>query len=623
MGLNDYGLYFTEPYSSAGRYYPIAKSDWGTSSFWFSFSAGYNFIDQYGTSYFKLRDSYWLREVLKALLVDLGLNLTFGSSTSYSLLFNYNYGSISGEELNLIISPKSNILASNYDQPAKKASITLGDIFGMLKTCFRAYWFIENGRLRIEHISWFNNGSSSSTETVQLDLTKYIDPKVLKPWAFGVDTIKYDKASTPKAIQFNWMDESTQGFKGYDIEMLEVNTNNTIETQTVNAFTTDIDYMLANSTAVSKDGFALMNVIFTGGRYETPVVSLVVDGYNLSMQNGSLSFPFLHANYYRYQMPTWGLSINKIETIASSVLKYKLQEVDIPYITDLDIYKLIKTNQGNGQIRAIITNLSSRMHKLTLEFPYSSTSDMTTTTTVLQTVNLTFGQYTSSQGEIRLNGILISAGGEIKTIPLNSQYTILAMPYSGYDAVIYKSGVSVGSSYDGVASANASFTVTFSAAVSTTLPAYVPLYIGSYSDTYGQVLVNGTPTAPGATVQVPYGTHVYVSGDTYGNPDYKAVFSSGLIVFGGASYTDENYISAMSLSVVFVYNPTGTSTTSTSQVIPEIFVSQDYDDTKGTLYIDDVPYGSYPDSFEEIVLSQGQSATIFLDVLSWLYCYFI
>lgn len=66
----------------------------------------------------------------------------------------------------------------------------------------------------------------------------------------------------PERYQFGWMDDVTRAFEGYPIEILsKYVTPGNIEEINVSNFTTDIDYMLLNPGACSKDGFALMAAV--------------------------------------------------------------------------------------------------------------------------------------------------------------------------------------------------------------------------------------------------------------------------------------------------------------------------------------------------------------------------
>ena len=194
-----------------------------------------------------------------------GNGITHEATTEYS---EFLYGTnLLGINQTLLITPKSNIVSAGYDQPAQKAPITLKNVLDMLRDCFRCYWFIdEQNRFRIEHIQYFRNGGSySGSPVVGIDLTAQQVPRNGKPWAFARDQFKFDKPAMAARYQFGWMDDVTQLFDGFPIDIISkyVNPDN-IEQIDISRFTSDIDYILLNPGAVSKDGFALLgaNYVF-------------------------------------------------------------------------------------------------------------------------------------------------------------------------------------------------------------------------------------------------------------------------------------------------------------------------------------------------------------------------
>ena len=158
----------------------------------------------------------------------------------------------------------------------------------MLRDCFRCYWFIdEQNRFRIEHISYFMRGGTYTGQpVVGMDLTKQV-PHNGKPWAYASNQYEFDKPEMAARYQFGWMDDVTQPFEGFPIDIISkyVNQDN-IEEITISDFTSDIDYMLLNPSACSNDGFALLAPVLTDGEYKLPYIQF---GESL-LQNGYMSF---------------------------------------------------------------------------------------------------------------------------------------------------------------------------------------------------------------------------------------------------------------------------------------------------------------------------------------------
>ena len=260
-GIYQPGEYYAPPVvANPPEMFPVARNQWGRVSVWFTFY-GYDWIaDRAGSRQFTVRDAYPLASVISVLLAQIAPGITHDSTTDYSQ-FLYGTNPISGYDQTLFITPKSNIITSGYDQPAQKAPITLADVLNMLRDCFRCYWWIDsNNRFRVEHIQYFRNGGSyNGSPVVGIDLTVQKVSRNGKTWAFARDQYQFDKPEMPARYQFGWMDDVTQLFEGYPIDIISkyVNPDN-IEQIDIQRFTSDIDYILLNPGDISKDGFVLM-----------------------------------------------------------------------------------------------------------------------------------------------------------------------------------------------------------------------------------------------------------------------------------------------------------------------------------------------------------------------------
>lgn len=259
-GLYQPGEYYLEPYSIyQPEFFPVARNGWGYVSVWFSFDAFDWIVERSGRKQFTIRYAYPLFSVISVLLGKIAPGITHDGTTEYS---QFLYGTnIIGIDQTLLITPKSNIVNAGYDQPAQSAPITLRSVLDMLRDCFRCYWFIDNaGRFRVEHIQYFRNGGSySGYPVVGIDLTTQVLQRNGKTWAFARNQYQYEKPAMAARYQFGWMDDVTQLFAGYPIDIISkyVNPDN-IEQITVSQFSSDLDYILLNPSAVSKDGFVLL-----------------------------------------------------------------------------------------------------------------------------------------------------------------------------------------------------------------------------------------------------------------------------------------------------------------------------------------------------------------------------
>ena len=265
-GIYQPGQYYFNPADNAnaglGEAFPVARNAWGLVSIWFVFSEFDWIVEESGRQPFTIRHAYPLASVISVLLAKIAPGITHEANTNYS---QFLYGTnLIGITQTLLITPKSNLVTAGYDQPAQKAPITLKNVLDMLRDCFRCYWFIdEQNRFRVEHIQYFRNGGSySGSPVVGINLTTQKVPRNGKEWAFARNQYKFDKPEMAARYQFGWMDDVTQLFDGFPIDIISkyVNPDN-IEQIDISKFTSDIDYILLNPGEISKDGFVLLAAI--------------------------------------------------------------------------------------------------------------------------------------------------------------------------------------------------------------------------------------------------------------------------------------------------------------------------------------------------------------------------
>jgi len=368
-GLYQPGQYYQPPYLYwSPELFPVARNAWGRVSIWFTFYAFDWIVEESGRQSFTIRHAYPLSSVISVLLAKIAPGITHEATTDYS---QFLYGTnLVGITQTLLITPKSNLVTAGYDQPAQKAPITLKNVLDMLRDCFRCYWFIdEQNRFRVEHIQYFRNGGSySGSPVVGIDLTTQKVPRNGKEWAFARDQYKFDKPEMAARYQFGWMDDVTQLFEGFPIDIISkyVNPDN-IEQIDISKFTSDIDYILLNPGDVSKDGFVLLAAIVQSGQYVLPYYNYVVDSNDHYLQNAYVAFCILQ-QYYAFDMPAYQYEINGEQMYAYGIKKLKNQTLRFPVLNDPDLVQLVKTNLGNGMIEKMSVNLSSRNANATLKY---------------------------------------------------------------------------------------------------------------------------------------------------------------------------------------------------------------------------------------------------------------
>lgn len=369
-GLTDNGDYFSPPYSLARyKYYPISRSRWVRASIWFAPYILDSSMEEKCRKEFVLKDAYRLSSVINVLLKQFS-TITHEATPEYSKFFYNGDNPITHQDFTLLLTQKSNILHGEYDKPAQNAQTTLGTILNAIRDIYRCYWYIEDGKLKIEHVSFFRNGGTYGTPPgIGTDLTQLENVTNGKKWGYLTSTYDFDKEDMPERYQFAWMDDVTEAFEGYPIEIRsKYVTAGKIEEINISSITTDVDYMLLNPSAISEDGFALFAAVLSGGKYQLPFVERNVNGADLRLQNGYLTWITLLPNYYVYDLPAKQVTINNEDTVVTQTSRKKKQKLKFPSVEDIDTTKLIKTYIGNGQIEKITVNLSSRMNEVTLKY---------------------------------------------------------------------------------------------------------------------------------------------------------------------------------------------------------------------------------------------------------------
>jgi len=374
-GLADSGKYFEPPYSIYGQtFYPIARSTWRYASLWFGFYLMDWILEKKARKAYTLRDVFTLSSCINVLLKEFAPGITHEATPEYSqFLYNTN-NPISGKSFKLLISQKSNIINGEYQTPAQKAPITLQQIMTMLRDIYKCYWYIEDGKFKIEQINWFRNGGSYGySPIIDYDLTQLENVRNGKKLAFAMSEYSFDKVDMPERYQFEWMDDVTTPFEGLPIEITsKYVTAGKIEEINISNFTSDIDLMLLNPGAISSDGFALFAAVTPsgGGQLELPFTRQTVEDVEYYLQNGYLAFINIQPTYWVYDMPARNFKINNAQSHAmGGIERKKKQTLNFPAgTTDPNPMQLVKTYIGNGQVDKLSVNLCSRNIKATLKY---------------------------------------------------------------------------------------------------------------------------------------------------------------------------------------------------------------------------------------------------------------
>ena len=263
-GLNDYGKYFTNHFipstTGLGRPLPISRNSWANASLWYVYDSYYEYLEEKLRKAYILKDSYSIGAAIKAILKKINPQLTHESTAEYSQFLYGSTNPLGLDRFYVYITQKTNVLKGNYDQPAQKAETSLEDLMKMLRDCFRCYWYIEDNKLKIEHIHFFMNGGKYlSNSAEQLNFTNLYDQFNKKPTLYFQSELEFDKSELNQRYEFTWMDKATDIFDGVvlDVKSNYVQKDKTEEIS-IGQFSSDVDFMLFNPSSFSDDGFALL-----------------------------------------------------------------------------------------------------------------------------------------------------------------------------------------------------------------------------------------------------------------------------------------------------------------------------------------------------------------------------
>lgn len=371
-GVNDQGLYFLPP-DDTHAWYPANRSQWVNTSTWINYDATIRAWEAAGRHPYMIKDTFPLWSVLSVLLAEIAPSVTFAGTSTYSEFLYGERMASAAFGTRPFISPKSNVIMGEYQEPAQKAPTTLGEILTMLKRVYNCYWFIDDSnRLRIEHVRFFEHGGSyASAATVGIDLTTLINVRNGKPWSFCTSEYSYDKQAMPATYQYAWMDGVTELFKGNPVNVVSPFVEQgKLEEVTVANFTSDIDYMLMAPELCSKDGFALLQAVSIPTGWQLPFTGTSLDGvYRYDLQNFLVAMYYLQMYYLLWDMPAWEVEVNGSTTQVDGILKGKTQQVVFPAQNiEPNLMRLVRTEIGDGEIERYSVRMTSRIVKATLKY---------------------------------------------------------------------------------------------------------------------------------------------------------------------------------------------------------------------------------------------------------------
>jgi hypothetical protein len=378
-GFNDYGKYFTDDFSGApGKVWPLGKSLWGNASIWYANPSNFKDLISATASSALINDTYTLRTVINKLLEKNELPIEHRNADSKFLYDDTDPVLQTSRWKNILLTPITNILKSDYTQAAQRGDISLEMIFDMLRKVFNCYWYIEDGRLKIEHISFFLNNKSYSvlTPTAKLDITALTDQFNAIPYSYSQHKIAYDTKDLASQYIFSYPEETTEAFTNVKLIMQKVPyvDPSVDEEVKVEMFSADIDSMMLKPDDFNNDNLALLcpDLAPTGGYAFLLKEHTIKDDKNCSYkiypQNWHASWVHL-LNYHLADIPTLATtnSLGIILNVIPIQKAFAQQTIKLPEALSIEPYLGIKTDVGVGLVESIDTELDTGVAEIQLK----------------------------------------------------------------------------------------------------------------------------------------------------------------------------------------------------------------------------------------------------------------
>ena len=384
-GIDSEGTYFQYPILTASQQengsspIPIGQSHWERMSSWLLSDDDVNdLVDDFDAT-FILKDSYPIGSAIAVLLKEIDDNISFEDTQDYSMflysgamqeLYSYDF---LGCRNALHITPISNIKKTFYEQAAQRGEISLKQIFDMLRNVYNCYWFIDSEkRLRIEHIVYFKNGNSYTSEkpTPSIDVTIKKNLPTGESWGFAQNTVEYETDKCPARYEFKWGDNCTYPFVGEPIDVKDIYLDaSRKESVGIENFLADIDYIVSNPSGVSDDLFAVFEVNKSTKKVDILDVRLNDASPKYKIQNPYLSMIVAERFYYPFDLSGWKASAGQYELDVYKTKGIKKQTLSCPLsLAEMRSIGVIRTELGNGTIDKLEAEINTLYAKNTIYY---------------------------------------------------------------------------------------------------------------------------------------------------------------------------------------------------------------------------------------------------------------
>lgn len=261
----------------------------------------------------------------------LGINPdgTAPANTAYNTAESYQ---------NIVIFQKSDAKRPNAIEEATIGEISLEDVFSLLAG-LNLQWWIKNGFLRIEHISYpLLDGLDISNSQEIVGATDYT----------------YDRNEIPRRQVFTWMDVNTHpDFDGQPIEYDEYCSEDKEDQIAVQRFSTNLVDMQNRQDRYDDQGFCPLATFLYGGQPHI-ILDFGINSGDVIL-NQPLAWSAIQENLYKDEMPLPQAEMNGRVVVFDSTRPTRQQQeinLSLPYSLyfAIDFSKRIKSQFGWGKI---------------------------------------------------------------------------------------------------------------------------------------------------------------------------------------------------------------------------------------------------------------------------------
>ena len=313
-----------------------------------------------------VNDAYLLSEVLNGVASAASSGRVLHGTADSELLYGETDPISGAANRRLVLIPTSNVTVRGYTNAATIAVTTAERLFNMLYAAKNAYWYVKDGRLKVEHYRHYIRGGTYGTARVGLDLRNRREAVNDLPWEYWSNSWEYDVEQMPERLEFSQGQTVSETFAGQPIVMVSRHAQaGQKEEVRADGFVFDLDYVLTSDDVNERDILVVEAVQQNNGNYRVVLETVGTVG---GVQNGSLAMPYVHSTYWREGLPTRRAVLNGQEITADSVRPSKKQTVTMPTRAGDDFTALVRTSMGVGVTESADQNMATGRTEIKLEY---------------------------------------------------------------------------------------------------------------------------------------------------------------------------------------------------------------------------------------------------------------